>query len=377
VVAAIRKADARHTAYYEPNLQFDVGAATGHGKLADPNVGFSFHNYCLGAAPGLPHAPDPANLCRDVGERRVVENAEEHSRRTGAALLMTEFGDVDDASIHERIADAADDFRLGWTVWAWFRATGQIKREPAKPVSAANLKQDILDAIVRPYPQALSGTPSRWRFDRRRRIFTLAYSTARAGGGRFGAGSESEVVVPRRQYPRGYHVEIAGADVRSRFGAPLLLLRARRRSVELRLSPASGRGPFVSCLDRTRPRSRIQRRRSRLTRRRLLVRGRASDRGCAGQGAVRASRGRVARVRVAVWRRRAGRCRYLTRRGRLSRRRSCRRPIWLRARGRRRFVLRRRVRLRPGPYRVAARAVDARGNRARRTRANTVRFRVR
>jgi len=64
LIAGIRRADRVHTAYYEPNLQFDVGAATGHGKAADPNVGMSFHDYCLGAAPGLPHAPDPANVCR-------------------------------------------------------------------------------------------------------------------------------------------------------------------------------------------------------------------------------------------------------------------------------------------------------------------------
>ncbi len=318
----------------------------------------------------------------DVGERRVFQNAEDHSRKTGAALLMTEFGDVDDAAIHGRIADLADEFMMGWTVWSWFRATGQIKRDPKKPPTADNLKQDILDAIVRPYPQAVSGTPQGWRFDRARRIFTLAYSSARLGGGRFGSGSESEVAVPRRQYPRGYHVEIAGAGVRSAFAAPLLLLRSARGAnrIEVRLSPATASdrpGSFVSCLDRTRPRSRIERRRSRVTRRRLLVRGRASDRGCGGHAAVRSSRGRVARVRVALWKQRRGRCRYLTRRGRLSRRRSCRRAIWLRARGTRRFGLRRRVRLRRGVYRVAARAVDARGNRARRTRANTVRLRVR
>ena len=381
VVTAIRKVDTRHTAYYEPNLEFDVGAATGHGKLADPNVGLSFHDYCLGAAPGLPHAPDPANLCRDAGERRVFQNAEDHSKATGAALLMTEFGDVDDPVIHGRIADLADEFMTGWTVWAWFRASGQIKRDPAKPPTADNVKQDILDAIVRPYPQAVSGTPQRWRFDRPRRVFTLAFSTAGVGGGRFGSGSQTEIRVPKRQYPRGYHVEIAGAGVRSAFGAPLLLLSSARgaKTVDVRLSPATARdrpGSFVSCLDRTRPRSRIQRRRSRVTRTRLVVRGRASDRGCAGNGAVRASRGRVARVRVALWKRRKGRCRYLTRRGRLSRRRSCRRPIWLRARGTRRFVLRRQARLRRGVYRLTARAIDARGNRARRTRANTVRVRI-
>ena len=133
MIAAIRKADRRHTVYYEPNLQFDVGAKTGHGKVDDPNAGFSFHNYCLGAAPGLPHAPDPAEICKDQGERRVFQNAEAHVEKTGATLLMTEFGDVQDATIHTRMTELADEYMVGWTVWGWFRAAGQIKQDPAKP----------------------------------------------------------------------------------------------------------------------------------------------------------------------------------------------------------------------------------------------------
>ena len=68
---------------------------------------------------------------------------------------------------------------------------------------------------------------------------------------------------------------------------------------------------------------------------------------------------------------------YLTGRGRLSG--AAELPTAGRAadEGPRRFSLRRRVGLRRGLYRVAAQAVERRGDRARRTRANSIRLRVR
>ena len=98
--------------------------------------------------------------------------------------------------------------------------------------------------------------------------------------------------------------------------------------------------------------------------RRVTLRGRATDRGC----------GRVGRVEVAVARRAGkGRCRFVTSRGRLTRRRSCRRPRFLEAQGRETWTLK--LRLKPGRYRAVARAVDTG---ARRGPAGPVkRFRLR
>ena len=241
VIAAIRQADPVHLAFYEPNLQFDVGAATRHGKAEDPNVGMSFHNYCLGAAPGLPHAPDPAGLCRDVGERGVFQNAEEHSAETGATLLMTEFGDTDDAEIHQRMADLADEFMVGWTHWAYIgSAGGPLIEDPARPPTGDNVKQDMLAALVRPYPQVVAGTPERWGFDREARQFTLTYTT-RLPDGRPARARKSEVFVPRLHYGRRYRAEVAGGELVGGLGTQRLRLRACPGREAVELSVTDGR----------------------------------------------------------------------------------------------------------------------------------------
>jgi endoglycosylceramidase len=244
-IAAIRRGDPRHLAFYEPNLQFDVGAATGHGSVGDPKAGFSFHDYCIGAAPGLPRLPDMFGLC-ETGEQRVFDNAEAHSRRTGAALLMTEFGDLIDPVIIERVANLADRNMVGWTYWSYLRGTGQLIRDPSRPPTPDNLHGDVLDVLVRPYPQAVAGTPERFRFDRDTRTFELVYSTARAGGGALSGTLETEIRVPKRQYPRGYRAKVTGGRIASAQNANLLrvvtLPGARKVSVRVlrRWRPVGG-----------------------------------------------------------------------------------------------------------------------------------------
>jgi hypothetical protein len=119
------------------------------------------------------------------------------------------------------------------------------------------------------------------------------------------------------------------------------------------------------CADRRRPRSRLTR--VRLSRRQVLARGRSADRGCAGLSAVL----------VSISKPRGGRCRFVQANGRLSTRRSCRRPVLLRTRGLRAWRLSFRARLPHGRYRVLARAVDRRGNKEQPAGRALARARVR
>jgi hypothetical protein len=138
---------------------------------------------------------------------------------------------------------------------------------------------------------------------------------------------------------------------------------------------ADANTPGGPCYDVFSPRSSVTRkgkRRSRVTRRRVVLRGRASDRGC---GRVR---GRIRRTEVSMSRRSGKRCRFLGRGG-MSRLRSCRRPLWLKTRGTRswRRSVRPRHRLASGRYRIVVRSRDREGNvEHRRTRANSPLVRV-
>lgn len=113
--------------------------------------------------------------------------------------------------------------------------------------------------------------------------------------------------------------------------------------------------PFDRILpsDHSAPRSTVHL--SRLTHRKLLIRGEASDRGC---GQAR----RVRRVEVAVALRRRGRCRHMDGSGGLGPATRCSRRLFLSARGTSKWRLRGGVRLPGGLYVIHSRAIDEAGN---------------
>ena len=157
------------------------------------------------------------------------------------------------------------------------------------------------------------------------------------------------------------------------------------RNVELVIRDPRRRPGGAACIDRIAPRTVIVRKRVRISRARLRARGRSRDADCAPPAGPAARRaGRVARVDVALRRRSERRCRFLTRRGTLSRSRSCHRPVYLRARVRysrsvraTRWRFSRRARLRRGRYTLIARGRDGRANVERPRRRSRVRARVR
>lgn len=111
-------------------------------------------------------------------------------------------------------------------------------------------------------------------------------------------------------------------------------------------------GP-AACADRQAPSARFAR--VRLTRRGISLSGRARDRGC----------GRVANVTVAVAKVSGKKCRFLSSLRKFAKARSCRKPVYLRAKGTTKWRYALKTRLGKGRYLVMARATDTAGNRSR------------
>jgi hypothetical protein len=145
--------------------------------------------------------------------------------------------------------------------------------------------------------------------------------------------------------------------------------------------PAGGPSGGSRCLDKKPPRSTVKRRGLKLRPGRVVLAGKSRDVGGCATAAARTprDRGGIKRVLVSIAKVRGRHgCRFLTRKGVLSPKRGCRRPILLRAKGSKRWRLSRAARLPRGKYRAVARAVDRAGNKERpRKGRNIIRFTVR
>lgn len=240
--SAIRSADATHLVFYEPYLVFNAGAATSLGSIGDRSEVFAFHNYCLGTTPGLPQY-DPFGLC-GIEERYVLANAQAQSARSGDPALMDEWGNTTDIAQINRMTAEADSSMVGWSYWAYedcCLSPAAIVADATRPPDApGNLRRAVLQALVRPYPQAVAGTPLGWSFDPASGHFRLRYRTRPVTGSPFAPGTETQVAVPALRYPAGYSASVSGARVVSAPGSQSLLLIAdpRASTVTLDVTPA-------------------------------------------------------------------------------------------------------------------------------------------
>jgi hypothetical protein len=90
-----------------------------------------------------------------------------------------------------------------------------------------------LEAVVRPYARAVAGEPLRMHFDRRRRVFDLAFRHDP------GVSAPTEIFVPAYQYPRGYQVTVSDGSFESIPAAQTLAYQhgAERETHTLRIRP--------------------------------------------------------------------------------------------------------------------------------------------
>jgi endoglycosylceramidase len=262
VLSSIRAADPGTLVFYEPQVLFNNGSDTNLANFGDPHAGMSFHDYCLAASEG---GAGYSEACRQ-NDSLVFQNAEKRSKATGDALLLTEFGATDNRSTLDGVLTLADQNMMSWQEWHYCGCddptttgsgdTQAIVLDPAKPPTGANLKTATLDAIARPYPRSVAGTPESWSFDPGTRAFALAFTPKRADGqGSFGPGAVSDIAVPARQYPGGYGVDVRGGTIRSAPGAAVLRVSACTGAAKVTVAVTKAGGFQSSCAAPGRPRA--------------------------------------------------------------------------------------------------------------------------
>jgi endoglycosylceramidase len=145
-------------------------------------------------------------------EPSVISNANAWAAKTGGALLNTEFGATSDPVAINRQIGELDDALEPWIWWAYGE---EITKDLHQAPTEDNLNQPAVNAIVRPHPVAVAGTPTALHYDTSAKALTFSYRTTRAGGGSFACGTVTSLQVPLRSYPSGYHVTVTGGVVTS------------------------------------------------------------------------------------------------------------------------------------------------------------------
>jgi endoglycosylceramidase len=163
---------------------------------SQPDVGLTFHSYCLYTDGGEPVQPGSAEyaVCKQVYEGQASE-ALAVGARWGSPTLLGEFGASASPLNTTRLTQFADERLMSWMYWDdnYFRQAPEVVRTD----------------LVRTYAQATAGTPTRQRFDPATGAFELEYRPDHS------VTAPTSIVVPTEVYPDGYAVQVTGATVTS------------------------------------------------------------------------------------------------------------------------------------------------------------------
>ncbi len=225
VSAAIREEDQTTVIMFEPvtwgmiwsNKVLGSGFSHVPGGPAYANrSAFSFHYYCRLDSPKnstAPLSPLLKKACEDGLGPKVFKSVQETMAKIGGASFMTEWGGVNftprrtdpdggDTVEGEWVLAESDRQFQSWTHWS-LNFFGPAPATGAEALCAAG-GFCILN-LVRPYAQAIAGTPVDMRFDPATGTFVLAFQPeARIR-------APTEIFLPPYRYPKGYDVELAPA----------------------------------------------------------------------------------------------------------------------------------------------------------------------
>ena len=222
MTAAVRAVDRRHPLFVEPFVLFNFGGADTSLPGDDSMNALSTHVYATSEA---------AN--GSVMDRSVAAAVRDHT-----PILVTEWGATNDTATLTHTEDQFDARLVPWLYWSY---NGHVVADSNRALVPPNLNVSVLDALTRPYPTLVNGTPTRVAFDTVTSTLDFTFTTRRPDGRRAPRGLDTVVMVPQRRYPGGYRVTALGADVTSLPCAPVLTLRNHPgvSAVSVRVTPAT------------------------------------------------------------------------------------------------------------------------------------------
>jgi len=97
----------------------------------------------------------------------------------------------------------------------------------AQAPGGTNLDTSTASILVQPYPLAVAGVPQQLTVDPSTGSLSFSWSTVRAGGGSFAAGTVTTFETPALTYPKGYTVAVTNGSVTSAPCAPLVTVAAK------------------------------------------------------------------------------------------------------------------------------------------------------
>lgn len=165
-------------------------------------------------------------------------------------LFVTEFG-ADSNTDLGFTASALDFRKASWAYWmflhqeyppsstdttscpvaSYMTNSFEVVLDGTLPLTPDNIRQNIVNAITRPYPRVIAGTPLSYGYsganaNNQNGTFTFTYSKQNITGcGSVSPQLLTEIFIPKRNYPNGYEVKVVGAHIVSNKNNILLLRR--------------------------------------------------------------------------------------------------------------------------------------------------------
>lgn len=224
LLTTLRQADPDALIFFEPDI-FSTKTPNDIGPMDYENLVFNFHDYC-GFRSGKTGNPTDLDQCVDQEQRTMLRRSNERpdmatpKQPTGPAWFMSEFGATTSEPLMAELTDLADNLKLGWTYWAWKYYDDPTGSSAEALVSTDGSLSPVAEALSRPYPQAVAGTPVAYSFEERSDTFNLTYTPD-------GSTKPTVVFVPLSQhYPNGYAATVEGGTIRSPAGADHLVVTA-------------------------------------------------------------------------------------------------------------------------------------------------------